>query len=53
MCKRKFQEPGDVPLAIDYLFKSSGIETADKLSIDHLKQSLINLEDVSYHDPST
>ncbi|CDW74503.1 solanesyl diphosphate synthase [Stylonychia lemnae] len=50
--KRKFQEPGDVQFAIDHLFKSSGIEMADKLSIDYINESLLNLDSLLVEDTS-
>jgi hypothetical protein len=46
MLKRKCENEGDVSKAIDLLFTSKGIEIADRLSIDHIKQSIINLTEV-------
>jgi hypothetical protein len=46
MLKRKCEHEGDVPKAIDLLLKSKGIEIADRLSIEHIKQSIINLGEV-------
>lgn len=44
MLKRKCDQEGDVPFAIDLLMnKSAGIEVADKLSIKHIKESIDNL----------
>ncbi len=41
MLKRKCENEGDVPKAIDILLnKSVGIEVSDKLSIDHLNHSI-------------
>ena len=50
MLKRKCQEEGDVPKTIEILKNSSGIEIADKLSIDHIYQSLDNLESIVIPD---
>lgn len=33
----------DVPLGVELLFESNGIELADKLSIDHINASLADL----------
>lgn len=46
MLKRKCDKQGDVKQAIDILFASSGIEIADKLSIRHIEESIIQLESV-------
>lgn len=46
MLSKKFEGEGDVPKAIDELFKSSGIELADRLSIDHINLSLDNLRSI-------
>lgn len=46
MLKRKCESEGDVPKALDILFKSVGIELADRLSIEHIKDSIINLSEV-------
>lgn len=53
MLKRKFQQPGDVQVALGQLFKSNGIEIADELSIDHINDSIRNLEEIQYIDPQT
>lgn len=49
MLKRKCESQGDVSKVIDTLFNSSGIEVADKLSIEHIKQSIVNLEEIYDH----
>lgn len=41
---RKFEQAGDVQKAIDQLHEYSGIEMADKLSIEYINLSLQNLE---------
>lgn len=46
MLKRKCEGDGDVPKAVDILMNSAGIEVADRLSIDHIKESVINLREV-------
>lgn len=47
MFKRKFEGEGDVKIGVEQLFKSSGIEIADRLSIYHINQSLVNLRNIS------
>ncbi len=48
MLKRKCEQEGDVSFAIDLLMKrSAGIEVADSLSIEHIKESINNLRDVT------
>ena len=48
MLKRKCEQEGDVALVIDLLMKrSAGIEVADSLSIEHIKESINNLRDVT------
>jgi len=47
MLKRKCQNEGDVPFAIDVLFGSSGIEMSDRLSIDHINESIHNLQTIT------
>ena len=44
MLKRKCEAEGDVARALDILTASVGIQLADCLSIEHIKQSIINLE---------
>jgi len=46
MLKRKCQQPGDVAKAIETLQTSAGIEIADRLSIDHIRESIVNLTEV-------
>ncbi len=41
--RRKFQEQGDIEFAKEQLMRSSGIEVADKLSIEHINLSLESL----------
>jgi len=38
----------DVPRGMEILFSSSGIQLADKLSIDHILQALDDLRDMRY-----
>jgi geranylgeranyl pyrophosphate synthase len=38
----------DVPIGIDLLFDSSGIELADQLSIEHIEAGLENLLDLKF-----
>lgn len=40
-------------IATDLLFKSCGIELADRLSIDHINLSLKNIEEIEWRDPNT
>ncbi len=48
MLKRKCEQEGDVAFVIDLLMKrSAGIEVADCLSIEHIKESINNLRDVT------
>lgn len=48
MLKRKCEQEGDVAFVIDLLMKrSAGIEVADSLSIEHIKESINNLRDVT------
>ncbi len=48
MLKRKCEHEGDVSFAIDLLMnKSAGIEVADYLSIEHIKESINNLREVT------
>jgi hypothetical protein len=44
MLKRKCE--GDVPIALDILSRSAGIEVADRLSIEHIRQSVLNLQEI-------
>ena len=39
---------GDVQRAVDLLFESSGIEVADKLSIDHINMAVDSLKAINY-----
>ena len=49
MLKRKCDQEGDVPYAINLLMnKSAGIEVADYLSIEHIKESINNLREVTH-----
>ena len=46
---RQFSNPiKDVPIGVDLLFKSSGIELADKLSLDHIAECIAQLKDMRY-----
>ena len=48
MLKRKCEHEGDVAFVIDLLMKrSAGIEVADCLSIEHIKESINSLRDVT------
>lgn len=38
----------DVPVGVEMLFESSGIEIADKLSIDYINLSLKNLQSAMF-----
>lgn len=44
--KRKCGQPEDVPTAISLLQASAGIELADSLSIEHIRQSIVNLTEI-------
>jgi len=44
MILRKFEEKGDVAKAVQVLESTSGIEVADRLSIEHIYQSISNIE---------
>ena len=48
MIKRKFEGDGDVAYALDLILSKEvvGIEMADKLSIEHIRQSIESLEKV-------
>jgi len=48
MLKRKCDQPGDVSKAIELLQNSAGIELADSLSIDHIKESIVNLTEIEH-----
>lgn len=52
MLKRKCESEGDVQKAIEILKNSSGIEVADELSIDHIKDSIHNLEEATDNSKS-
>lgn len=46
---RQFSNPiKDVPIGVDLLFKSSGIELADKLSLDHISEGIDQLKEMRY-----
>jgi hypothetical protein len=48
MLKRKCEQEGDVSFAIDLLMnRTAGIEVADRLSIEHIKESINNLRDIT------
>ena len=46
MLKRKCQQPEDVAKAIETLQSSAGIEMADRLSIEHIRESIVNLTEI-------